>query len=325
MRHYKVSGGADIAKFAYGYSPASDRLYQQDLFNTSPHLDEFYTYDTLHRLTNFKRGELNANKDGMTGTPSREQTWTLDHVGNWPAIDSEDGGDPGSPTDARTHNTSNEILTIDPEDESQFSVVHDDAGNLAELPDRTDPVTKADRFTYDYRNRLIKVERTTTYDEQPPTWNAVVQYFYDGLNRRIKKDLTTGNDVVYLYDGWRCVEEREWDAGDEAWEPRRQYAYGGIYIDEPVLFDKDTDDDEDIDVSYWYLQDTNYNVVALADSTGATLHRSSVHNVNRKVGSALLVAPCLLAASCPPLFLRRRLMAGTTGRQWIAAFRGPAG
>ena len=35
MRHYKVSGGADIAKFAYGYSPASDRLYQQDLVTTT--------------------------------------------------------------------------------------------------------------------------------------------------------------------------------------------------------------------------------------------------------------------------------------------------
>ena len=35
MRHYKVSGGTDIAKLAYGYSPASDRLYQQDLVTTT--------------------------------------------------------------------------------------------------------------------------------------------------------------------------------------------------------------------------------------------------------------------------------------------------
>jgi len=112
MRHYKVSGGTDIAKLAYAYSPASDRLYQQDLVTTTN--SELYAYDSLHRLTNFKRGTLNANKDGITGTPSREQTWTLDHVGNWQkpcglAIDSNDNGDDGSPSDARTHNTANRV------------------------------------------------------------------------------------------------------------------------------------------------------------------------------------------------------------------------
>ena len=74
--------------------------------------------------------------------------------------------------------------------------------------------------------------------------------------------------MIYLYDGWQCVEERELDGG--TWVMRRQYVYGGQYIDEPVLFDNDTDGDEDIDVSYWYLHDTNYNVVALADNAGST-------------------------------------------------------
>ena len=129
------------------------------------------------------------------------------------------------------------------------------------------------RYTYDYRNRLIKIESTDDITDDPVDWeeDPVALYYYDGLNRRIKKDLTNGNDVVYLYDGWRCVEEREVDGG--TWEMRRQYVYGGQYIDEPVLFDKDTDDDEEIDVSYWYLHDTNYNIVALADATGGTLER----------------------------------------------------
>ena len=74
-----------------------------------------------------------------------------------------------------------------------------------------------------------------------------------------------------MYDGWQCVEERELDGG--TWVMRRQYVYGGQYIDEPVLFDNDTDGDEDIDVSYWYLHDTNYNVVALADNAGSTVER----------------------------------------------------
>ena len=46
------------------------------------------------------------------------------------------------------------------------------------------------------------------------------------------------------------LEEREWDtngegAEDDKWEPRRQYVYGPTYIDEVLIFDKDTDDDGD--------------------------------------------------------------------------------
>jgi len=96
----------------------------------------------------------------------------------------------------------------------------------------------------------------------------VATYTYDGLNRRVKKDLTAGTDVVYLYDGWRCIEEREWDAGDEAWEPRRQYVYGGQYIDELLIFDDDSDGNGTC-TRYYYCQQANYNVVALTDSTGA--------------------------------------------------------
>ncbi len=64
------------------------------------------------------------------------------------------------------------------------------------------------------------------------------------LPRRVKKDRATGTDVVYLYDGWQVLEEREWDtngegAEDDKWVPRRQYVYGGIYIDEVLSFDRD--------------------------------------------------------------------------------------
>ncbi|HET6455025.1 MAG TPA: RHS repeat-associated core domain-containing protein, partial [Armatimonadota bacterium] len=285
MRHYKVSGGTDIAEFGYGYSYASDRNYQEDLVNTTA--DEYYTYDTLHRLTNYKRGDLNANKDGITGTPSREQTWVLDSLGNWDnpsglAIDSNDSGSDGTPSDARTHFSVNEIDTIDPEGAiGSFDVIHDDAGNLRILPDRTDPTNKADKHVYDYRNRLIEIWHTTQYDGENPEsspWgdNPVVQYFYDGLNRRAKKDLNSGTDVIYLYDGWRCIEEREDDGG--TWEARRQYVYGGLYIDEPLIFDKDTDNDGDCTDAggssrFFYCQQANFNVVALAESDGDVVEK----------------------------------------------------
>ena len=111
-----------------------------------------------------------------------------------------------------------------------------------DLPDRAD-TSHAQRFTYDYRNRLIKVEASEDFGNPAPTWATVAEYLYDGLNRRTKKDLAAGTDIVYLYDGWRCIEERELDG--ETWEARRQTVHGGRYIDEVLIFDKDTDSDGD--------------------------------------------------------------------------------
>jgi hypothetical protein len=118
-------------------------------------------HDALHRLTSFKRGDLDNDKDAITTNPPvREQSWTLQHVGNWGAVVSKTNGSDDSPYDARTHSKDNEIVTIDPQGAiGSFTVVHDAAGNLKELPDRTD-LSKAERYSYDYRNRLIKIEHS---------------------------------------------------------------------------------------------------------------------------------------------------------------------
>jgi len=45
------------------------------------------------------------------------------------------------------------------------------------LPAHTDPTNRADRFTYDYRNRLIKVEHTNNYGDTPvlPSLTHIIQ------------------------------------------------------------------------------------------------------------------------------------------------------
>jgi len=53
------------------------------------------------------------------------------------------------------------------------------------------------------------------------------------FNRRAKECVDNDNQILYLYDGWQVVEEREWDENgeseeDDAWEARRQYVYGGV-------------------------------------------------------------------------------------------------
>ena len=107
-----------------------------------------------------------------------------------------------------------------------------------------------------------------------------VEYHYDGTNRRVRKITYTGDegeeaedtDAWYTYDGWRCIEEREDDTG---WEARRQYVFGDRYLDEVLLFDKDTDDDGDCtenegagSTRYLYCANNNFNIMALAGATG---------------------------------------------------------
>lgn len=111
----------------------------------------------------------------------------------------------------------------------------------------------------------------------------MVSYYYDGKNRRVKKDLTSGTDVLYINHGWQELEEREWDTNgegteDDKWEPRRQYVYGPTYVDEVLIFDKDTDSDGDCtdgegSSRYFYAQQANWNVVAVTDSSGDTAER----------------------------------------------------
>ncbi len=229
--------------------------------------------------------DLNEVQDAITGTPAREQHWTLEVIGNWDAIVSKTNRVDDTPYDTRTHNTVNEITALDPQGGvGSFNLDWGEgaskSGNLYILPDRTDPTNKADRFHYDYRNRLIKVEHSDDYGEGTPAWSTVVEYYYDGLNRRVKKDLATGTDVIYLYDAWQVLEEREWDtigegAEDDQWEPRRQDVYGGIYIDEVLIFDKDTDDDGYCtdgggSSRHFYCQQANWNVIAVTDSSGDT-------------------------------------------------------
>ena len=99
---------------------------------------------------------------------------------------------------------------------------------------------------------------------------------YQGPEPPRGKDLDTGTDLLYIYDGWQCIEEREDDGS--TWEARRQYVYGGIYIDEPLIFDKDYDSDgicTDLNYGgsrgahrYYYAQQVNYNVTAMVVDDG---------------------------------------------------------
>ncbi|MBD3319729.1 MAG: hypothetical protein GF350_01385, partial [Chitinivibrionales bacterium] len=78
----------------YTYDHASNRL-SRDVMPDAPTppsgLDELYIYDGLHRLSGAERGDLNANKDAIT-TPTFQQAWDLDALGNWSGFDEDTDG-----------------------------------------------------------------------------------------------------------------------------------------------------------------------------------------------------------------------------------------
>jgi len=111
------------------------------------------------------------------------------------------------------------------------------------------------------------VEDTANIDATPPNWNEKAAYVYDGLNRRVKKDLDSGTDILYIYDGWQCIEERNAASPSTV---LRQYAYGGQYIDEIVC---KIEDPGGTPGKLFYLHDCNYNVVALTNTSAAVQER----------------------------------------------------
>ncbi|MEZ6109495.1 MAG: hypothetical protein R3C99_00340 [Pirellulaceae bacterium] len=76
-RWLNYNTSTDVDRFKYGYDRASNRIWKENTVSkaqTTPvYLDELYTYDGLHRLKTFDRGELNSSHTAIAGTPAKEE------------------------------------------------------------------------------------------------------------------------------------------------------------------------------------------------------------------------------------------------------------
>src|SRR5205823_6143802 len=93
--------GTDLDRYAYGYDRDSNRKYRENTVSSTR--SELYAYDGLNQLASFQRGTLNANKDGISGTPSRSQTWDPDALGNFEGVNTD------GTNESRTHNKLNQL------------------------------------------------------------------------------------------------------------------------------------------------------------------------------------------------------------------------
>ncbi|MBL7041600.1 MAG: RHS repeat-associated core domain-containing protein [Pirellulaceae bacterium] len=265
QRWYDYGSSQDVDRFKYGYDRASNRTWKENTvsksLSTPVYLDEFYTYDALHRLKTLDRGELNATNTGITGTPAREEDWTLDPLGNWSGYIQKTSGTTDLDQE-RTVNPVNEITDItETTGTSWITPSYDKSGNMVVVP-RPDDLANGYTCTYDAWNRLVKVEAGIS---------TVATYAYDALHRRVTKTIDSTVRHFYYSAQWQALEERL----DSSTNPDRQYVWGPLYIDHLILRDRDTSDPPNgtLDERLYALQDANWNVTCLADTAGDAVER----------------------------------------------------
>ena len=273
---YNYGTSTNAVRIQHGYDFASNRIWRADpvAASNSVYLDEYYTYDGLNQVTSLTRGQLNSGKTGISGTPAKEEDWTLDALGNWPTYVHKTNGTTDL-NQSRTHDLANEMTQIN---SSNTHVAEDAAGNMTKLPKPSNWSAHYD-LTYDAWNRLVSVSDTGT---------TVAGYEYDGRNFRTIKRTYTGGSLsetrhFYYNSQWQCLEERLESGGTISSYANRQYVWGVRYMDDLVLRDRDADGNSGsgnlgisgsgLEERLYALQDPNWNVAAIADTSGGVQER----------------------------------------------------
>jgi len=266
---------ADVDRFKYEYDYAGNPKFRDidaAIYATNTK-DQAWTYDGLERLKTFDKGTLSGST--ITGTPAREQDWTLDALGNWSGLVVKTSGTTDL-NQSRTHNVVNEITGITASTgDNWYDPTYDAAGNMAtgpkpSAPKDSDANGRKFKYTYDAWQRLVKVEESPT---NTTTWTTVNSYEYNGLNERTyKNDIAASPDVQYDYyynHQWQVVEVRK--NGDT--DPLEQWLWHAYYIDAPAIRYYDDNVDGASIATQYFTHDANFNVTALTDNTGAVVER----------------------------------------------------
>jgi len=206
-----------------------------------------YTYDKVgNRLTKVDRnGTYNYIYDKLNRLVRAEnpllsnplETYTYDAVGN--RIDSNQNG-------TSFFNQGNQLF-----EDNTFRYFYDNNGNLVLKTHRvTGAVTT---YEYDAENKLVRVVSNGT----------VADYKYDGLGRRVEKQVTQGpvtNVTRYIYDNEDILLELDGSNNIVA-----RYTHGPG-IDEPLVMERGGQ-------SFFYHADGLGSISEITDATGAVKRR----------------------------------------------------
>jgi RHS repeat-associated protein len=271
LRWYNYATSTDVERVQHGYDCAGNRLWRQCPVATSfgQNFDELYAYDGVDQLIERQRGQLNANQTAITAENFAEQ-WSLDPTGNWCLFQQDTTGDGTWDLDqSRSHDMANEITQIAG---SNGQVGYDLAGNMTMTP-QPGNWSASYTLTFDAWNRLVTAINGAT---------IVAQYAYDGRKFRVSKTASGTTRHYYYSSQWQVLEERIGSSPGSV-SPDRQNVWGFRYVDDLVLRDRNADGNggtgnlgitgSGLEERLYCLQDPNWNVVGVADTTGAMQER----------------------------------------------------
>ena len=185
-----------------------------------------YTYDVLNRLT-----------QATNPLPTNPlETFNYDPVGN--RTNSNQNG-------ASAFNSANELL-----EDANFTYQYDNNGNLTRKVAKTGGAIIV--YEYDAENRLVRVVSPSN----------TANYRYDGLGRRVEKEVITGTTTVtkYVYDNEDILLELN---GSNAIVARYTHGPG---IDEPLIMEKNSQ-------SFYHHADGLGSITDLTNQTGTVVQR----------------------------------------------------
>lgn len=228
-----VSGGS-LPKLTYDY----DALGRQTSLQMGADPPTTYSYDPVSRL-------MGAN---VLADPTRNESYTYDASGN--RLSSHQSA-------SYDYDTLNRL-----EADNQFRYTYDAHGNLKT---KTEGVSgQVTRYTYDGEDQLVQIDFAD---------GSVATYRYDGLGRRIEKNVD-GVITQYVYDGPDVLVEYAPNGVVLA-----KYAHGPA-VDQPIMMERGGSD-------FYYLSDGLGSVTALTDAAGdvvASYSYDSFGNITEATG-----------------------------------------
>jgi RHS repeat-associated protein len=211
-----------INSFDYTYDRVGNRKSKTDR-NGSYN----YTYDTLNRLT-----------QALNPLPSNPlESFTYDQVGNR-TTSNQNGGS--------AFNGANELL-----EDASFTYEYDNNGNQTRKIAKPGGATI--NYEYDAENKLVRVVSST---------GMISNYRYDGIGRRVEKEVIAGGTTVtrYVYDNEDILLELN---GSNAVTTRYTHGPG---VDEPLIMEKNNQ-------SFFYHRDGLSSVTDISNQSGTMVQQ----------------------------------------------------
>jgi RHS repeat-associated protein len=264
--YVQASTGQSTTQFQYGYDLDGNVLYSADLANVlstdgnASTRGQLYSYDALNRLVTYEAGALASGDTSISGTPSANETWTLDNIGNMDSVTSD------STSTSRTINSRNQITGV-----GSSSLSYDGNGNTL-----TD--SAGNTYTYDAWNRMA----TATVG------GVTYGYQYDAIGQRIQEDNTSSTTTDLYYDNrGQVVEEHLTNSSGTQVTTN---VWGQQYVNE--LASSDVTPAGSSSTTRYYMQhDANFDTTAVIAGNGSSVGGVEQRFIYNPYGAVTVVSP----------------------------------